>query len=118
MLTFLPTPREEPRSITTARAALANAAAHPDATEIGQALDVLAEAIARLSDLSRGICDANARRAISCDRFGLLGTLDDAAIDLRSALEDWAERPENSPRARRAADYADYVNDSMREDAA
>lgn len=117
MLDLRPLPRPcEPPSIQKARAALDAASMHPDTAEIGKVLDVLSHTLLRLSELSPRIADAAVREAVSCDRFGLFGALDDAVIDIRSALEDWAERWENQPDYLRAADAADFAIDAMKED--
>jgi hypothetical protein len=110
-------PSCEPDCIQKARAALDVAASHPDAAEIGQALDALSLCIRTLAPLENRICDAAAREAIAGDVYGMLGTLKDSVADLAWALECWTERPENSAAALRAADYADWCHDN-REDAA
>ena len=117
MLDLRPIPGPcEPLIVQSARAALDAASWHPDAAEIGAALDVLSHAILRLTEIAPRMADAAARTAIECERHGMLGTLTDSVIDLRSALEDWAERWENQPDYLRAADAADFAIDAMKED--
>lgn len=116
MLTFRPLPpAAEPTVIQDARRVLELAADHPDAVEIGTALDVLSHATLRIADLAETMTDAAAREALLDSNYGVIGTLRDAVSDLRHALECWLDNPDNAPGARREADYADYLIDTWKE---
>ncbi len=109
MLTFRPIREPEAKFITRARAAIYAVPHHPDAEEIGQVIDVLSEAIGKLTQIGARIQHAEAREAVECERHGMLGMLSDAAGALAYAVECWAEEPENDPAYLRAANRADFM---------
>lgn len=113
---FRPLPAAcEPECIRKARLSLDLAWNHPDAAEIGKALDVLSHALLRIGELSETIADAAVREAISQAPYGMLCTISDSVADVAYALDNWRDDPWNEPGWLAQCDAADARIDAEKE---
>jgi len=100
MLHFHPRPSAPaPPAIARARKTIEAHSWHPDAEAALEALGIIAEAMERLERLASWISLRDARDALSCERYGMLGVLADAASDLGAAFRRYDDDPFNHPDA-------------------